>query len=144
MTTTPPGGSPPPDSGDAPDDSTPVFTRAELDAARQQATAEARRHFDAKASAKAPTAPSTSASLEQLVQLQIAQALGALTPKAAAPPPMAGSAPPSRAVTGDTPILDMAVADREALLERDGPVKFAARLQRELAKDGRRFSLRRR
>lgn len=63
-------------------------------------------------------------------------------PAATTPPPsMPGSAPPSRVVTADTRIVDMSIADRDALTARIGEKAFRDRLRAEMKGDTRRIPL---
>lgn len=50
-----------------------------------------------------------------------------------APVTSGGPPPPAPAVRDDMRILDMSIADRNALLAKHGPIEFSARLRRELA-----------
>lgn len=55
------------------------------------------------------------------------------TPTNHTPVTSGGPPPPAPPVRDDMRILDMSIADRNALLAKHGPIEFSARLRRELA-----------
>lgn len=139
----PPPASPPGGGNDGNDD-VPVFTARELAAAREQAAAEARRHFESRAArTPAPQPGNLNESLAQLVQLQVAQAIGALKPPSGPPAAQPPGSPPGRVVADNTPIYEMPQDDQRALAKRLGPFEFKKRLLTELRDSGARFRLRR-
>lgn len=144
MTTSPANPPPPPPGGDDGDDAVPLFTASELNAAREQAADEARRHFAAKAGKQTAQPASTADAIDQLIKLKLAEALGGMKPTSAAPPPAQppGSAP-ARVVTADTPMWELPPEDLRKLEKQIGPFEFAKRLKAQLRDTGQRFKLRR-